>query len=199
MADGKKLEKEEVIDGKVMPTIPKEKVVDGKVMPTIPKEKVVGGKVIPETPKDSIESLLAGLDALTARIKSISGLSVKQQKELITKANQATKEAIVPYARATNDAKQYIKRLQKPSTTKEEDGPICSMVMAVKDAVTGFTPSIPWGILVEYFGADSTGKKSFTLTSVKVQSVDSEGVNGTYQITIPMVIGAFVPSKRASK
>jgi len=163
------------------------------------KEKIENGKVVPEVPKDTIESLLAGLDVLTARIKGMTGLSPKQQKEIIKKANEATKEAIIPFAKATSDAKGYIRRLQKPSTVKEEDAPICLLQSTIADAIKGFKWEYPIGKLVEFFGADSTGKKSFTLTNVKVQSVDSEGVNGTYQITIPLTIGKFVPSKKNSK
>ena len=159
------------------------------------KEVVVDGKV-EKANEVTQESLLADLDGFIAKIKKVEGLSVKQQKALISKAQEATKEAILPYAKATSDAKAYLGRLRKPSTKDEADGSICKMVMGIRDAAKDFTPEIPWGILVEYFAADSTGKKSMNLTSVIVESVDSEGVKGRYELSFPITIGKYVPKKR---
>ena len=159
------------------------------------KEVVVNGKV-EKANVVTAESLLDDLDSFIVKIKAVEGLSVKQQKSLISKAQEATKEAILPYAKATSDAKSYLNRLRKPSSKDEKDGSICKMVMGIRDAAKDFTPEIPWGILVEYFAADSTGKKSMNLTSVVVDSVDSEGISGRYELSFPITIGKYVPKKR---
>jgi len=172
-----KLEKEVVVNGKVE----KEIVVKGK----IEKASVV-----------TAQDLLDDLDGFIVKVKAVEGLSVKQQKSLISKAQEVTREAILPYAKATSDAKNYLGRLRKPNTKNEADGSICKMVMGIRDAAKDFTPEIPWGILVEYFAADSTGKKSMNLTSVVVDSVDSEGITGRYELSFPITIGKYVPKKR---